>query len=79
MEHSICPVRGLDCKLTDYSLSVRYKKLSSSQIYFWPGNTWYIHCVYWGSIKKIIIIIKIKKIIIIKPIHLVSVMPIVKD
>ena len=36
MEHPICP--GLDCKLTDSSLFVRYKKLSSSQIYFWPGK-----------------------------------------
>ena len=50
MEHLICPVCGLDCKLTDSPLFIRYKKLSSSQIYFWPGNTWYIYRVYWGSI-----------------------------
>ena len=48
MEHPICPVSGLDCKLSDYPLFVRYKKISSSQI-FWPGNTCYIHCVYWGK------------------------------
>ena len=27
MEHPICSVSGLDCKLTDYLLFVRYKKL----------------------------------------------------
>ena len=62
MEHPICPVSGSDFELIDYPLFLRYKKLSSSQIYFWPCNTWYVHCVYWGSIKKRIIII----IIIIK-------------
>ena len=30
IEHPICPVSGLDCKLTDYPLFVRYKKQSSS-------------------------------------------------
>ena len=39
MEHPICPMSGLDCKLNDYPLFVRYNTLSSSQIYFWPGNT----------------------------------------
>ena len=28
IEHPICPVSRLDCKLTDYTLFVRYKKLS---------------------------------------------------
>ena len=50
MESPICPVSGLDCKLTNSPLFVRYKKLSLSQIYFRPSNTWYIHRVYWGSI-----------------------------
>ena len=39
MEHPIYSVRGLDCKLTNYPLFERYKMLSSSLIYFWPGNT----------------------------------------
>ena len=52
MEHPICPVNGLDYKLTDSPLFVRYKMLSSSQNYFWPGNTCYIHRVYWCNIKK---------------------------
>ena len=43
MEHLICSVSELDCKLTDYPRFVKYKKLSLSQIYFWPGNTWYIY------------------------------------
>ena len=50
MEHPICPVSELDCKLTNYPLFVKYKKLSLSQIYFRPGNTCYIHRVCWDSI-----------------------------
>ena len=50
MEHPICPVSGLDCKVTDYLLFVTCKKLSSSQIYFWPSNTLYIYHVYRVSI-----------------------------
>ena len=51
LEHPIRPVSGLDCKLTDCLLFVRYKMLLSL-INFWPGNTWYIHRVYLDSIKK---------------------------
>ena len=56
------------------TLFVRYTKLSSSQIYFWPGNTWYIHCVYWDSINK-----KKRKKIKLKRTQLVSVSPIIKN
>ena len=72
MEHRICPVSGLDCKLTDYPPFVRYKKLSS-QNYFWPGDTWHINRVYWGTIYK-----KLQKIKL-KPTHPVSVAPIAKN
>ena len=74
MEHLICSVSRLNCKLTDYLLFVRYKKLSLSQIYFQTDNTWYIHRVNWGSIKKL----KRKKIKL-KPTYFVFVAPIVKN
>ena len=62
MKHPVCPVSGLDCKLTEHPLFVRYKKLSSSQIYFLPGNTWYFHRVYWGKDSLLVhIVLKLKK------------------
>ena len=49
MKHPICPVSGLDCKLTDHPLLGRYKKAIFITNLFLARQHLVFHCVYWGK------------------------------